>query len=86
MKKIIAITLLTTSLNVIAYDRNDDRQVNSYNPHSYGSPQLYYSAESIRERREQELMKESNDIAKERLEVEREQLQEDKREHGSYRE
>jgi len=46
-------------------------------PNSYGSPQLYYSAESIRERQELELLNESNRIAKERLEVEREQLQED---------
>ncbi|WP_432742915.1 hypothetical protein ABXJ76_18930 [Methylobacter sp. G7] len=80
MKKLIAITLLAMSSIVIAYDRQD----NSYNPHSYGSPQLYYSAESIRERREQELMKESNDIAKERLEVDRERLREEKREHEFY--
>lgn len=82
MKKLILMSVFITSCNVIANDRNDDRQGNSYNPHSYGSPQLYYSAESIRERREQELMKESNSIAKERLEVEREQLHEYKREHA----
>jgi hypothetical protein len=80
MKKIITITLLATSLNILANDRNDDQQGNIYNPHSYGSPQLYYSAESIRERQELELLKESNDIAKERLEIEHEQLQVDKRE------
>ncbi|MDP1664058.1 MAG: hypothetical protein Q8L79_02950 [Methylobacter sp.] len=80
MKKIIAITLFATSLNVIAADQSGT----AYNPNSYGAPQLYYSAESIRERREQELMKESNDIAKERLEVERELLREEKREHQSY--
>lgn len=57
-------------LNVIANDQNG----NIYNPNSYGAPQLYYSAESIRERQEQELLKESNRIAKERLEVDREQL------------
>lgn len=84
MKNIIAVILLVMSFNVIAYDRNDTRQNNSYNPNSYGSPQLYYSAESIRERQELELLNESNRIAKERLEVEREQLQKDKREHGTY--
>ena len=69
------------SLNVIANDRNDNQQNNTYNPNSYGSPQLYYSAESIREREEQALLRESNRIAKEQLEVEREQLEQDKREH-----
>jgi len=84
MKNIIAVTLMVISFNVIAYDHNDTRQNNSYNLNSYGSPRLYYSAESIRERQELELLKESNRIAKDRLEVEREQLQEDKREHGTY--
>lgn len=58
------------SVNVNA----NDQAGKTYNPNSYGSPQLYYSAESIRERQEQELLKESNRIAKERLEVDREQL------------
>ena len=84
MRNIIAVTLLVMSFNVIANDRNDTRQNNSYNPNSYSSPQLYYSAESIRERQELNLLKESNRIATDRLEVEREQLQEDKREHGTY--
>ena len=79
MNKIILITLYFISFIVIADDKN---QWNSYPPHSYGSPQLYYSAESIHERREQELMKESNNIAKERLEVERKQLLEDKRDQS----
>ncbi|MEI8209807.1 MAG: hypothetical protein WCG16_11420 [Methylococcales bacterium] len=79
MNKIILITLYFISFIVIADDKN---QWNSYPSYSYGSPQLYYSAESIHERREQELMKESNNIAKERLEVEREQLLEDKRDQS----
>lgn len=53
----------------------NDQTGNTYNPNSYGAPQLYYSAESIRERQEQELLKESNRIAKERLEVEREHFE-----------
>ena len=81
MKNIIAVTVLIISFNVTANDRNDARQSNSYNPNSYGSPQLYYSAESIRERQELELLKESNRIAKDRLDVEREQVQEDKRDY-----
>lgn len=59
------------SLSVIANDQTG----NAYNPNSYGAPQLYYSAESIRERQEQALLKESNRIAKERLEVDRERLE-----------
>ncbi len=81
MKNIIAVTLLIISFNVTANDRNDTRHSNSYNPNSYGSPQLYYSAESIRERQELELLKESNRIAKDRLDIEREQVQEDKRDY-----
>lgn len=60
--------------NIIANDHNG----NAYNPHSYGSPQLYYSSESIRERQEQDLLKESNRIAKERLDVDREYFEMDK--------
>lgn len=71
MKKIIAITLLAIPLSVIANDQTG----NIYHPNSYGAPQLYYSAESIRERQEQELLKESNRIAKERLELDREHLE-----------
>jgi hypothetical protein len=77
MKKIIAIILLNIPLSVIA----NDQAGNTYNPNSYGAPQLYYSAESIRERQEQELLKESNRIAKERLEVDQQRIQENKLEN-----
>ena len=76
MRKLIATTLLTLSLNAIAYDRDNDKDSNKYNPHSYGAPQLYYSPEARQEREEKELLKESNRIAEERLEIERERLQE----------
>ncbi|PPK75600.1 hypothetical protein B0F87_10566 [Methylobacter tundripaludum] len=76
MRKLIATTLLTLSLNAIAYDRDNDKGGNKYNPHSYGAPQLYYSPEARQEREEQELLRESNRIAEERLKIERERLQE----------
>jgi len=76
MRKLIATTLLTLSLNAIAYDRDNDKDSNKYNPHSYGAPQLYYSPEARQEREEQQLLRESNRIAKQRLEIERERLQE----------
>ena len=71
--KLITITLFLMSANVNA----NDQFGKTYNPNSYGSPQLYYSAESIRERQEQELLKESNRIAKERLEIDREHFEMD---------
>lgn len=72
--------------NANAYELKDERNSNEYNPHSYGSPELYYSTESMRERKTQALIKQSNDIAKERLEIERKRLRDERREYGDYSE
>ncbi len=73
-------------LTTMALDSHTDRHDKIYNSQSYGSPQLYYDPESILERKTQELIKESNGIAKETLEIERERLQYEKREYGVYSE
>lgn len=86
IKKIIPIILCGAAFTTTADEFKGDHHDDNYNHHSYGSPQLYYSPESIRERRTQELIKESNDIAKENLEIERERLQYEKREYGVYSE
>lgn len=83
-KKIIFIILCGAVLNATADDSNKYHHDNSYNRHSYGMPQLYYSQESIRERKTQELIKESNEIAKEHLNIDRERLKYEKREYDGY--
>ena len=47
------------------------------------SPQLYYSPESIRERQTHEVIKQSNSIAREKLEFEHERLCEEKFDYGT---
>lgn len=76
MKKLFSILIFALSFCVSAYDKNERTEENSYNPHSYGAPTLYYSPEARREREEIQELRNSNRIAKERLEVEKEQLQE----------
>lgn len=76
MRMLFAISLMFFSFCVSAYDKSGTKDGNSYNPHSYGAPTLYYSPEGKREREELQELKESNRIAKEQLEVEKEQLQE----------
>ena len=76
MRKLIVICLISASCTAVAEDKN------TYNPHSYGAPTLYYSPEGERQRQEAkelELIKERNVIEKDRLDVERERLVEERK-------
>lgn len=76
MKNLFSILIFTLSFSVSAYDNNDSPDSSSYNRNSYSAPTLYYSPEGRHEREEIQELKESNNIAKEKLEIEKEQLQE----------
>lgn len=66
MKLIITIAIIVFSQGALA---------DSFSLENYGAPQLYYSKQAIQQRQEQELLKQSNDIATKQLEVEKDQLQ-----------
>jgi hypothetical protein len=68
---LLLLVALTSSCSVMAVE-------NDYRPAiRYGSPQLYYSHESIVQRQELELLQKSNEIAKRRFELEVEQLRQE---------
>lgn len=72
MKALFAL-LLVSSFVVYGEEDHEDGDYQSRFEH-YGRPTLYYSEEGIRQRKELELMRESNELQKERLELERERL------------
>lgn len=79
----IVIGAVMASCSAIAMaDRNNDgaRKSNS----SYGAPTLYYSYESIQQRRELELLEKSNELAEKRFELEERQLRDESRRELPY--
>ncbi len=76
MKKSVTMVLLTLSFSVFGEGKND---ASNYNANSYGSPKLYYSHESIQERKKLDLLKKSNDIYREHLELEKSHIRDEYR-------
>ncbi len=76
MNIILTAILLALSVKASAYDQSNSKSTAEI--YKQISTQNYYNQERIHEQKELEALKESNDIAREQLKLEREILEEEK--------